>query len=504
LSSIIAPEFLQHANKHFLASEQEQDFVAACSRPLRKSIRVNRLKNSVTEFKSIMASYGINLQAIPWCEDGFWISESITTTAKIEANYLKNIDKIGLWPEHLQGRFYIQEASSMLPPIALLGQMENSGNNGHNRKQPQNPIKLLDMAAAPGSKTTQIAAMLDNQGLILANELSASRLKGLHANLVRCGVMNACLSQFDGRKLADRLAGLFDFVLLDAPCGGEGTVRKDPSALANWTEAQLVPLAKLQKQLIACAYQCLKPGGRLVYSTCSLSPQENQQVVLDLVDKSDAQIASLADLFIGAEKSLTKHGFLLVLPQFYDSEGFFVAAITKPIDSPIQFYPPQAKKHFVPLNKRVKVQFEQMLISHFGLDLSSFNSAIMQRDKEIWLMPQGYETVNQVMRLNRSGIKLADCYPNKFRLTHEFASCFYLSFKRQKLPLDLIQAKYFYQGKDLTISEQQLKTFDLLQGEVLLTYQDCFIGLANLQKLKIKNRLPRDRVIDRLNWLVDA
>ncbi|MDQ7051050.1 MAG: hypothetical protein Q9M92_16570 [Enterobacterales bacterium] len=290
-------------------------------------------------------------------------------------------------------------------------------------------------------------------------------------------------------------------MLLDAPCGGEGTVRKDPSALSHWTKEQLVPLAQLQKELIASAYQCLKPGGRLVYSTCSLSPEENQQVVQHLVATSDAQIVSLASLFSGAKQCLTEDGFLHVLPHIYDSEGFFIAAVSKPLNSIIQLYSAEPKQHFEPLDKKLMAQLGLKLNNHFGLDLKPFLPRLMQRDKEIWLFPENFESINQVMRLNRSGIKIADCYPNKFRLTHEFASCFYALIERQKIALDISQAKLFCQGKDLALSDQQLPMVNLQQGEIVLEYQGAFIGLANLQKSKIKNRLPRDRVIDRLDWL---
>ncbi|MEZ9706900.1 16S rRNA (cytosine(1407)-C(5))-methyltransferase RsmF, partial [Vibrio breoganii] len=134
---------------------------------------------------------------VPWCETGFWI-----TADESEA-------PLGNTAEHMSGLFYIQEASSMMPPSALFqGEADYQA--------------VLDTAAAPGSKTTQIAALMNNRGVLVANEYAASRVKVLHANIERCGVRNAALSNFDGRVFGGWLPEQFDAVLLDAPCSGEG------------------------------------------------------------------------------------------------------------------------------------------------------------------------------------------------------------------------------------------------------------------------------------------
>lgn len=183
------------------------DFVAACQRPLRRSIRVNTLKISVGAFLDLVSSYGWQLTPVPWCEEGFWIERDDEESLPL-----------GSTAEHLSGLFYIQEASSMLPVAALFA----DGNQ---------PERVMDVAAAPGSKTTQIAARMNNRGAILANEFSASRVKVLHANISRCGIHNVALTHFDGRVFGAALPEAFDAILLDAPCSGEGVVRKDPDAL---------------------------------------------------------------------------------------------------------------------------------------------------------------------------------------------------------------------------------------------------------------------------------
>ena len=285
-----------------------KQFIDSCQTPLRKSLRVNTLTIDVERFVRRMQRQGWQLEPVPWCQEGFWLKRPPEQEAL----------PLGNTAEFLAGMFYIQEASSMLPPVALLDGL---------------PIgaKVLDMAAAPGSKTSQLSAYMKNRGLLVANELSSSRLKVLSATLQRMGVMNVAMSHFDGRVFGDWLAEEFDAVLLDAPCGGEGTIRKDPLAMQNWSEQALEHLSSVQKALIDSAFRALKPGGVLVYSTCTLSPEENQQVVQYLLERYPQclQIESLAGLFQGADKAVTAEGFLHVWPQIYDSEGFFVARLRK-------------------------------------------------------------------------------------------------------------------------------------------------------------------------------
>jgi len=283
------------------------DFIAACQRPLRKSIRVNTLKVTIEEFTQRAQQKGWQLEPVPWCEEGFWIEADESEVP------------LGNSAEHMSGLFYIQEASSMMPVSALF------------LDQQQEFTSVLDMAAAPGSKTTQIASKMNNQGVLVANEFSSSRVKVLHANIERCGVRNAALSNFDGRVFGGWLPEQFDAVLIDAPCSGEGTVRKDADAMKNWSKESVISISDTQKDLIESAFHALKPGGVMVYSTCTLNIEENQQVCHHLKETfGDAvEFESLATLFPNADKALTEEGFLHIFPQVYDCEGFFVARLRK-------------------------------------------------------------------------------------------------------------------------------------------------------------------------------
>lgn len=224
--STISKDFIQHLGKQGLTDEQQELCLEYCQRPLRRSIRINSLKMGTSQLSKDWQEKSYSLQEIPWAKQGYWINES---EKKLPAGLGNLID-------HQAGFFYIQEASSMLPVSALFAANPN-------------PSCVLDMAAAPGSKTTQIAAHMENHGLIVANELSSSRLKGLFSNIQRCGVSNTALTHYDGSLIGELLPESFDAILLDAPCGGEGTVRKDPDALADWSLDSVLSMASLQKKI---------------------------------------------------------------------------------------------------------------------------------------------------------------------------------------------------------------------------------------------------------------
>ncbi|MEP2539046.1 MAG: 16S rRNA (cytosine(1407)-C(5))-methyltransferase RsmF, partial [Kangiellaceae bacterium] len=289
-------------------------------------------------------------------------------------------------------------------------------------------------------------------------------------------------------------------------------IRKDPKALQDWQLSKVEEIAELQKQLILTAYQCLKPGGRLVYSTCTLSPEENQQVANYLTTSTTAKVVNLAHLFEQAQRAITPEGYLHIQPQIFNSEGFFVSAFVKPIGhkelgQQAMVSSKKTKKSkgkfsqkwtpsFIPLERKLKNRLTDYLQNHFGIKQHKINGEIQLKDKQVWLLPKGSSELNQLVRLNRSGIKLAEIYPNKIRTHHEFAMALESCFSRQKLEVEREQAEGFYQGKNIDLKGNQREDYDLKDGEVLLTYQGYAIGLASLNRNKLKNLLPRDLVKD--------
>lgn len=446
-----------------------QSFLAISQQPLRRSLRVNTLKISVADFLSQTADYGWQLTPIPWCAEGFWITRSEEDETL----------PLGSVAEHLSGLFYIQEASSMLPVSALFA------------AQPQ-PERVMDVAAAPGSKTTQMAALMHNQGVIVANEYAASRVKVLHANISRCGISNTAITHFDGRVFGPALPETFDAILLDAPCSGEGVIRKDADALRNWTLESTQAIAATQRDLIDSAFHALKPGGTLIYSTCTLNKLENQQVISWLCQRySDAvAIDSLADLFPGAEKAATPEGFLHVFPQLFDSEGFFVARLRKtasvdPLPAPGYKV---GKFPFSPLSRKdaqTVIQAAAKSCLHCPSSLS-----LWQRDKEIWLFPSAAEPLFGRVRFSRIGLKLAETFNKGYRWQHEAVIALARPDAANSVELSESEAEEWYRGRDIWPQAP------LPRDEVLVTWQQQPLGLAKKVGQRLKNSYPRELVRD--------
>ena len=442
------------------------DFLAACQRPLRRSIRVNTLKISVADFLQLTAPYGWTLTPIPWCEEGFWIERDNEDALPL-----------GSTAEHLSGLFYIQEASSMLPVAALFAD-DNA------------PQRVMDVAAAPGSKTTQIAARMNNEGAILANEFSASRVKVLHANISRCGISNVALTHFDGRVFGAAVPEMFDAILLDAPCSGEGVVRKDPDALKNWSVESNLQIAATQRELIDSAFHALRPGGTLVYSTCTLNRDENEDVCLWLKQRyADAvEFLPLDTLFDSASHAATPEGFLHVFPQIYDCEGFFVARLRKtravdPLPAPkfkVGNFP------FAPVKGREAAQ-AQAAASKVGLHWDE-SLRLWMRDKELWLFPVNIEPLIGKVRFSRLGIRLAEIHNKGYRWQHEAVIA--LAGSENTFALTHQEAEEWYRGRDVYPEDGPL------QDEVIVTYQGYPLGLAKKVGSRLKNSYPRELVRD--------
>jgi len=305
-----ARELLAKMNPRFYERHREIDdsdaFFEYMVKPIRPSIRINTLKCEIEQVVENLARR-FELKKIPWCEEGFYI----------------NTENYGDIMEYRLGLIFPQEAASMIPPLLL---------------ELSNKDIVLDMCAAPGAKTTQIAQYMENRGCVIANEPNIRRINVLISNLQRCGVLNTQVTRYDGRFFS-KYENCFDSVLVDAPCSNAGMVRKNFKYLKSWREKEIEHLSRLQKALIIAGYRTLKNGGVLVYSTCTLDPMENEEVVDYLLRNTDAEIEEIGlplrkrEPFVNfGDKEYTSEvrKCLRIHPQDNDTEGFFVAKIRKP------------------------------------------------------------------------------------------------------------------------------------------------------------------------------
>ena len=279
---------------------------------LRKSIRVNTLKIPVPDCINRIKQKNWEPESIPWCSEGFWLE------------HRERRDVGNLW-EHHMGYIYVQEAASMIPPLVL---------------NPQPHEAILDMAAAPGSKTTQIATLMKNTGILVANDYKAIRLAALGVNVQRIGATNTIITLMMGQRIKNIQ---FDRILLDAPCSGTGTICKSLKTADIWNPTMVKRLSRQQQQLIDNSWRLLKPQGTLVYSTCTLEPEENEAVIDFLLKKhSDAKVEEIKERELpGLKRSpaileFNKQTYspqikncLRTWPQDNYTEGFFIARIKK-------------------------------------------------------------------------------------------------------------------------------------------------------------------------------
>jgi NOL1/NOP2/sun family putative RNA methylase len=280
-------------------------FEEVCSRPQPTTIRVNTLRTTPDDVQKRLAQAGIEARANP----------SLPLLLDVP-------EPVGRSLEHWLGDFYIQEASQAVPVDVL---------------DPRPGETVLDLCAAPGGKTTQIAAAMENAGVLIANEPSGRRQQALLANVNRLGVLSATITEYRGESFP--LRACFDRVLLDAPCSAEGTLRKEPALRGGASLGTIRRLAKLQKRLILRAFDLLKAGGILVYSTCTFAPEENEEVVAHLVREREASVRSVR-LPFAAAPGLTEWGgaslpkelgdCVRIYPHHLDSGGGFLARIERP------------------------------------------------------------------------------------------------------------------------------------------------------------------------------
>lgn len=297
---------------HIFLPKQLVEFYEANETPKLLTIRTNTLKTRRRELSQALIQRGVNLESV-----GSW--------SKVGLRIIESRVPMGATPEYLAGHYILQAASSFLPVMALA---------------PQPGERVLDLCAAPGGKSTHIAQLMKNSGVLISNDASLKRTKALTGNLQRLGVTNALVTNYDARRLPKFFSG-FDRILLDAPCSGLGVIYKDPSVKLNRTVGNIKRNSYVQKELILVAIDSLnsksQTGGYLVYSTCSVAVDENESVVQYALDNRKVKLVETG-LEVGDPGFLKFRGKVFdpkmtrcrrVYPHAHDMDGFFVAKFKK-------------------------------------------------------------------------------------------------------------------------------------------------------------------------------
>jgi len=282
-------------------------FREACDRDLPHLVRVNTLKTTVDRAIEALRAEGVAAERVAWHDALLELDTDAPGTT---------------WPYFL-GWLHGQEAVSAIPPAVL---------------DPGPGERILDACAAPGSKTGQLAAAMDDRGRIVANDANLGRLAPLRSNMERLGVTNVAVTDEDARHLS--LEGWdfegFDAALVDAPCSGEGTIRKNPAALEGWSEGFLSDVSALQRDILERAIRLTEPGGTVVYATCTFAPEENEGVLDAVLGTGDCRLRAF-DLPLDTDPGVTEWGgeafdgsvrkAKRVWPHRNDTGGFFCAKL---------------------------------------------------------------------------------------------------------------------------------------------------------------------------------
>ena len=310
------PEAFKQNMINILGDEKFHLFESSFSEEPVSALRINPLKKKTKSAADIVSI--MELEKIPYEESGYYYDPKHAP---------------GRRPFHDAGVYYIQDPGAMVPGAVLTGsdffrRINESGKG----------MKVIDLCASPGGKTTQIAQAMAGKGILFSNEINKGRADVLSCNIERMGIENAIVLNESTDKLADRFEGYFDAVIVDAPCSGEGMFRKDPGAIDEWTPESVGVCAERQAQILENAFRMLRPGGVLVYSTCTFEKEENEDRVQALIDAHSEMkledISYIKDKAKGCADGLTPfEKSIRLMPGSFKGEGQYAALLSKEGDS---------------------------------------------------------------------------------------------------------------------------------------------------------------------------
>ncbi|WP_010632063.1 RsmF rRNA methyltransferase first C-terminal domain-containing protein [Sporolactobacillus vineae] len=416
-------------------------------------LRMNPLKRS--DGKTAVLSR-FHLRSVPFCPTGYYYPEA---------------DEPGKSALHQAGLYYIQEPSAMFVAETL------DARPGE---------RVLDLCAAPGGKSTQIAGAMHNQGLLVSNEPYPKRAKALSENIERMGITNTLVTNETPERLADYFPGNFDRVLVDAPCSGEGMFRKDPDAAQYWSPAHVTECAALQKEILEQAITMLRPGGVLVYSTCTFSPEEDErqieQVLQNHPEMELVPIVKSGGIEDGRPEWTESGNPQLrrtarLWPHQLEGEGHFVAKLRKSQGDPgkkIRTARPAGENQL----KDFRTFETQTLTQKLG---GRFYAA----GSQLYLLPDSCPEFGR-LKVIRAGLHLGELKKNRFEPNHSLALALQTSSCRNLFPLrSRDDEERYLRGETLPVSSQAKK------GWTLVTIDGFPLGWGKVSGGMLKNFYPK-------------
>ncbi len=350
-------------------------FLSSLKLPAVTGLRVNTIKMPLAEFQTRSPW---DLSPLPWCPSGFMVNDIDPSESQP-----------GKHPYHAAGLYYLQEPSAMAAAEILA---------------PLPGEKVLDLAAAPGGKATHLTALMNNTGLLVTNEISLGRFRDLFENLQRCGVTNSIGTHESPQALADHFGAYFDRVLLDAPCSGEGMFRKSESARRDWSPEHVHSCAIRQAGILEQAGRMVKPGGHLVYSTCTFSPDENEGVITRfLAQHPEFDLEAIRNVpgfsparpeWVGLPPDDRARRAIRIWPHLAEGEGHFIALLFRQdarSEGKLPVQPPRLSRKnssITKLDAATQAIFENFCKDH--LNLTFDRSRLGQVEPSLYYLPEPY------------------------------------------------------------------------------------------------------------------
>lgn len=444
---ILPEEFIQQTRP--LLGNQWDSFTEALNEPSPTSVRLNRKKQVQTELQ----------EAVPWCADGYYLSERPSFTFD---------------PLFHAGAYYVQEASSM-----FVGQV-------FKQYVKDESVRVLDLCAAPGGKSTHIASLLSEDSLLVANEVIRSRANILSENITKAGYPNVIVTNNDPSDIG-KLDNFFDVILVDAPCSGEGMFRKDPQAINEWSPANVQLCEERQRRIVADIWDALRPGGLLIYSTCTYNTSENEQNVEWIRDSLGAEILSLetsVDWHIHSAFG-TDIPVYHFLPHLTKGEGFFLAVLRKEGEYT------ESTESFTKKNKKQSKQKPILLDSQYKDYIEDSDKYTFFEKSASWFaFPRKnfeyFEYVVSRLRLVSAGIYLGETKGKDFIPHQSLAMSLALKVSTfEQLDIDKETAIAYLRKEALSFPESP-------KGYLLLTYKNLPLGFVKNIGNRANNLYPNE------------